>query len=464
MTHELAHARLSPSSAKRWLACSGSITLEAPFPDTSSEHADRGTAAHAVAAECLRSTELVPSDWLMDRVKVSNPGEEDRWVEFTEDLCDMTTAYVNDIKALSAGCELHVEERVKYLNEEFGTIDAHWLRPLNSGEDVERWEMIIADAKFGYRFVGTDSPQLKCYALGVLSLYDLSHDIVQVRLMIHQPRHGGLREEVITIAELREFEEKLKLAAAKVDEAAAAYLPMYANGEGGAWMAKYLNPDPNEDECAFCKALPTCGAARAKLEATVGASFDVIDENAQPAQQLAVTLEEADGLGADVDAYLGKMMSITGYLEDWIKAVRAEVERHLMLGQPVAGYGLELGRQGARAWTDEAAVEEMIRKQFRIKMDDAYNMRLKSPTQIEKLAANPKPTKKNPNPAKPVLTAIQWSKLQSKIVRSDAVPSVRPLAQIKVPYSVTKADENAFEVIEEKPTLQLPKDEEPPLW
>lgn len=452
MTHEPAHARLSPSSSYRWMACSGSITLEAPFPDTSSEHADRGTAAHAVAAECLRSTELVPSDWLMDRVKVSNPGEDDRYVEFTEDLCDMTTAYVNDIKALSAGCELHVEQRVKYLDDEFGTIDAHWLRPLNSGEDVERWEMIIADAKFGYRFVGTDSPQLKCYALGVLSLYDLSHDIVQVRLMIHQPRHGGLREEVITIAELREFEEKLKLAAAKVDEAAAAYLPMYANGEGGAWMAKYLNPSPNEDECAFCKALPTCGAARAKLEATVGAAFDVIDEN----DRVDVMDDIKD---ADNDE-LGKMMSITGFLEDWIKAVRAEVERHLMLGQPVAGYGLELGRQGARAWTDEAAVEEMIRKQFRIKMDDAYNMRLKSPTQVEKLAANPKPTKKNPNPAKPALTAIQWSKLGKMIVRSDAVPSVKPIGQIKVPYSVTKADENAFEVVPET----TPKEDEEPLW
>jgi hypothetical protein len=470
MTHEPAHARLSPSGSKKWMACAGSITLEAPFPDNPSEHAERGTACHIVAAECLRSTELVPSDWLMDRVKVSNPGEADRWVEFTEDLCEMTTGYVNEIKTLSAGCELFVEKKVKYLNDEFGTIDAHWLRPLispmqlGSNQTAQIFEIVICDLKTGYKYVGTDSPQLKCYALGVLSLYDLSHDIVQVRLMIYQPRHGGMREEVITITELREFEEKLKFAALVVDEAADRYAPMYAAGEGGRWMELYLNPNPNEEECAFCKALPTCGAARAKFEATVGASFDVIDENAQPAQQLAVTLEQADGLGADVDEYLGKMMAITGFLEDWIKAVRAECERHLMLGQPVAGYGLELGRQGNRAWVDETEVEQMIRKQFRIKIDDAYNMKLKSPTQIEELAKRRKPTKKNPNPAEPVLTEIQWKKLQAKIRRSDAVPSVKPIGQIKTPYSVTKADEDAFEVIEEKPTLQLPHDEEPPLW
>lgn len=458
------------------MACAGSITLEAAFPNTSSEHADRGTACHTVAAECLRSTELVPMDWLDDKVNVANPGEPARYVVFDEDLCEMTTGYVNEIKEISRGYELFVEKRVKYLDDEFGTIDAHWLRQIEVpfiafGQPgvQDGYEIVICDLKTGYKFVGTDSPQLKCYALGVLALYELSHDVTQIRLMIYQPRHGGMREEVITVAELREFEEKVRAAAAKVDEAQADYAPMYANGQGGLWMSAYLNPDPNEEECAFCRALPTCGAAQAKLERVVGAAFDVISENDAVSDPVEVVKDAVTRLGIDengdevvsVDTdRLGEMMACTGFLEDWIKAVRAETERHLLLGQPVAGYGLELGRQGNRAWKDDEEVERMLRKQFRIKIEDAFNFKLKSPTQVEKLAAAP--TKKNPTPA--ALTPVQWAKLQKLISRSDAVPSVKPAKQIKTPYSVVKPTEDAFEEVAENGLKPPAADNEIQLW
>lgn len=47
------HAKLSPSSAHRWMNCTGSIILEKNIADTTSEHADEGTAAHFLASECL---------------------------------------------------------------------------------------------------------------------------------------------------------------------------------------------------------------------------------------------------------------------------------------------------------------------------------------------------------------------------------------------------------------------------
>ncbi len=452
--HDAEHAKLSPSGAKKWMSCSGSLVLEAAFPDTFSEHSDRGTACHTVAAECLVSTELVPTDWLNDRVKVSRGDEEPRFVEFDEDLCTMTTDYVDAIKALTKDRELFVEKRVEFsmyvdIADQFGTIDAHWIEPLESGN----FQICICDLKTGYKFVGTDSPQLKCYALAVLALFDLAYEIDSVRLMIFQPRHGGMREEVISVDELLVFAGELKTAAHKAKTAAERFGPMTERGDGEMWNRIYLNPNPNEEECAFCKALAVCPAARAQLEATVGAAFDVIDESAQPADALHASLEQADGLGADVDEYLGGMMAITGYLEDWIKAVRAEVERRLMLDEEVPGFGLELGRQGARAWADEAEAERMLREQFRIKIEDAYSMKLKSPTQVEKIATAKKPSKKNPNPVKPVLTERQWAKLQPLIRRSDPVPSVKPLAQIKERYRPTKPDLDAFDVVPDEPDL-----------
>jgi hypothetical protein len=47
------HARLSPSSAARWLACPGSVAAHENLPDTCSSYADEGKRAHAIAESCL---------------------------------------------------------------------------------------------------------------------------------------------------------------------------------------------------------------------------------------------------------------------------------------------------------------------------------------------------------------------------------------------------------------------------
>ena len=55
-THEQrAHAKLSPSSAHRWLRCPASIEACRDIKDTSSIHAEEGTAAHELAETVLRN-------------------------------------------------------------------------------------------------------------------------------------------------------------------------------------------------------------------------------------------------------------------------------------------------------------------------------------------------------------------------------------------------------------------------
>lgn len=53
MSDDKKHAKLSPSSAHRWLVCPGSVALCETVPNTSSVYADTGTAAHSLAEMCF---------------------------------------------------------------------------------------------------------------------------------------------------------------------------------------------------------------------------------------------------------------------------------------------------------------------------------------------------------------------------------------------------------------------------
>jgi hypothetical protein len=100
-------------------------------------------------------------------------------------------------------------------------------------------------------------------------------------------------------------------------------------------------------------------------------------------------------------------------IEDWCKAIRAEAERRLLDGQDVPGYKLVQGKKGARQWADAEAAEQML-KQFRVKLEDMYDLKLISPTTAEKLAKAETIGKR------------QWPKLQALITQSEGKPHVAP--------------------------------------
>ncbi|WP_143277398.1 DUF2800 domain-containing protein [Bordetella genomosp. 9] len=90
---EKAHATLSPSSADRWSTCFASVQLEAPFPDTSSDYADEGTAAHAVAEMALSEGKDAAA-YIGRRIAVS----KSKTVECTPDMATDVQKYVDYVR------------------------------------------------------------------------------------------------------------------------------------------------------------------------------------------------------------------------------------------------------------------------------------------------------------------------------------------------------------------------------
>lgn len=456
------HARLSPSGSKRWMSCPGSIVLESFIPNRSTTYSDDGTACHEVAAACLLSAKNA-IDFVNEYIPVSQPdasrpGEPERKVHFTDDLAEISQQYIDDIRIKSKGHKLWVETRVEFSDwvgvpDQFGTADAAMLLPIDGSDMLV--ELNVDDLKGGRTPVSVEkNSQLMVYALGFLSKlgaeysppvgdlipggsFDLidGRSIRSIRLSIHQPKlHPGPIEWVCTPKELLDFSFTLRSKAISVENAAQHYkvIPIEQ------WNETYLNQNPTEEECAFCRAKATCPTTIRKLEATVGAHFEVIAED-DGAIVKPIMMSE-DKLSAAMEA--------SGLLEDFIKAVRAEVERRLLVGVPVKGFGLELGRKGNKTFTDEEAATKMLRESFRLRVEDVYSFKLKTPTQLKKLSEPKKVGEGVELP--PVIGPRQWPKLAKLITQADPKPSVKRAADIKTPYVAPAISTAAFSVVPEE--------------
>jgi hypothetical protein len=367
----MAHAKLSPSGAHRWMACSGSVGLEAPFPDSSSVYAAEGTVAHDVAAQCLID-DRDPASFIGDVMEVDG-------FTFTVDkaMADYVADYVKLVRDLAKGKTLYAESKVPidHLTGEegaTGTSDAVII-------DVADRNLSIVDLKYGMGVTvdATDNPQLMMYALGAFEMYNVLCDFDTVSMYIHMPRLNYVAECHMSTEDLLKFADDVRAAADKVRWEEPTFLP-------------------GEKQCRFCKAKATCPALRAEVTEIVGGSATV-DEFLPDVPDMQTG-----------DNYLSMAMAKVGLVEDWCKGVRAEVERRLLAGQTVDGFKLVEGRKGNRKWSNEAEVEALL-KSFRMRQDEMYDMSLISPTKAEKMfKSNPK----------------RWEKVEALTTRSDGKPSV----------------------------------------
>lgn len=244
--------------------------------------------------------------------------------------------------------------------------------------------------------------------------------IKTVRLVIYQPKVYA--EPQVWTCTLDELEAFAALANSKAAMIKAAMRD--ADDPDPSWAATYLHPNPNADDCAFCKAMATCPAYNRAVDtglAEVGLpAVDAFSEVTEEAMTEKLRALPADRLAAG--------MASVDMIEGLCTAMRAEVERRLLANELVPGFGLELGRKGARKWADPVIASDVLRKQFRLTVEQAHNLKLKSPTQIEEL------TKPDPETGKPAIGPRQWKTLTAMVTQAEPKPSVKPVKAIKRPY------------------------------
>ena len=405
----MAHARLSPSSAERWMTCPGSVAACEGLEDSGSDYAAEGTAAHEMAEKILTGT---PGGSLIGKLAENG-------VPFTAEMLKGVRKYTDTILDLVTAIdgELHVEQKLDIstwtLEEDAkGTADAVIL----AGN-----ELIVADLKFGRGVVvdADENKQLMIYALAALLAFEFTHtrDITQVRLIISQPNLNAWCEWTCSAEYLRAFGEEVRLAAIAVDR-----------------------PDaprrPSEKACKFCRAKGSCPALAAQVAKTIYEGSEADIDSFEDLTNAGIPKP----CGFSSVEYLANAMKHLKMIESWAKGVRAEVERRLFAGETVPGYKLVEGRQGNRQWSDAEEVETLM-KSMRLKLDEMYTMSLISPTRAEELYEAG------------VIGPRKWPRILKLITRSDGQPSVAPESD-KREALVLNASADDFDDVSDQPETE----------
>lgn len=336
------HAKLSASSAHRWMRCAGSVRLSAGIPNEGSRNAAEGTFAHEIAAAALTGIQPARS-WLGKRRIVDDKYE----IECTQEMVDHVNSYVESVgDELMATDQWWVEVDLtpalaKLHPKLGGTADFVRYRP-------EKKHLRVRDFKYGAGVLVDveENEQALMYALGALLTQAVPCESVTVT--IDQPRaehpDGRSRDYTFPSYRLLEFADEL-VTAAKATEAPDA--PLVAG----------------EKQCKWCLAKSKCPELEKR-------------QNALMVQDFAVP-------GSVASDRLAEALTFFPAVKARIKALEEEAYARATRGETIPGFKL-VEKRPTRQWRDPVAVVAWAK-------DRAINPygepELLSPAQMEKRAA-----------------------------------------------------------------------------
>jgi len=411
------HAKRGPSAADRHTVCFASAALEPHCENKTSIYAAWGTVAHEIAALILQAFADCKGRTLGDaEVYVGRLFTVEGFeIEVDMEMADCVNDYTAHVTALidpQRGDHLMVEVAApvgNYTLEEGGEGTSDAVGIIEGGR-----ELVVVDLKGGAGvLVGAENnSQLRLYGLGTLDKVDLIFpDIERVRLVIVQPRKNQYDEEVIEIDDFRAIGEELKTLYAKCNEAEAIY------AKGGAKALPLALYSPGEKQCKFCSAKNICGALANEVE-------DVITDAAGATEFEDLTKADKQTVEGATLANLSRYMTAIPMIEDWCKAIRAEVFDRLTSGDEIEGFKLVRGRRGGRAWTSEEDFFKALGNS-RVNSELLYSQKLLSPAQMEKTVGKEKPR--------------IWKKLQDVVHQPEGGVSVAPEDDKREPVKVADA-------------------------
>ena len=311
------HSIFSPSASHRVLSCPPSLMLCARAADQTSPYAIEGSCAHELCAYLVEKA--------LGR-NVRDPTENlDYYNAEMQSCAESYASFVMEeyakAKASCPDTRVFVEQRVdisRWVPGCGGTADCIIL----SDGTVE-----VIDYKHGVGVPVSASseefggnPQLMCYCLGVLEMFDGIYDITTVKMVIFQPRRENLSEYTMDKADLlRWADEVLKPTAA---------LALEGKGDFKAG-----------DHCRFCKIKATCRKrAEYNLEA---AKYDF---------EMPAELEDCE-----IDAIL--MMA--DHLIEWAGDVKEYALSEALRGTEYEHFKVVEGRSN-RKYTSEEDVAKTV--------------------------------------------------------------------------------------------------------
>lgn len=279
---------------------------------------------------------------IAELMEATDPTKSLDW--YNAEMEDCATGYASfimelleDAKQTCSDPVVLIEQRVdfsRWVEQGFGTSDAIL---------ISDGTMHVIDYKHGLGILvsAEDNPQMKCYALGALELFDDIYDIDTVSMTIYQPRRQNVSTYEVSKDDLYQWADEVLKPTADLAFA----------GDGNFLCGEW---------CGFCKAKHEC---RARAEANLLL--------AQHDFKLPPLLEDSE---------IEVILSRADELVSWANDIKEYALQQAISGKEWTGWKLVEGRSNRR-YTNEDAVSKAVEAAG----FDPYEKKLLGITAMQKL-------------------------------------------------------------------------------